>query len=83
MYYISIEGSFHGASCLFHKNPCKAYEDKQYNTRARHLYNIVIFIRDIFFSVCVIREVFLLSTALHAQCLPHNVLNNKRINLGQ
>ena len=24
-----------------------------------------------------------LSTALHAQCLPHNVLNNKRINLGQ
>ena len=35
------------------------HEDKQYNTLATHLYNIVIFIRDIFFSVYVIREVFL------------------------
>ena len=32
------------------------HEDKQYNTCATHSYNIVIFIRDIFFSVYVIQK---------------------------
>ena len=36
----------------------------RYNTHAMHLYNSVIFMCDIFFSVYVIWEVFLLYTSM-------------------